>query len=567
MSIKTMKQRIALVAVTALTAGVLSVTASPVANAAGGAGNVTLYGASSTGVCLVTDSNGDPVTFGATTTLYSTLTAPYTVTTVPGGVVSFQVNQDFWTYTAGGQTTINTTGVLHSTYGLWDTVSQASQTITANSVGSTTITSYLADPFTAANTPSTAVAQGSATVKVVASCAAATFSTTYSGVNVAATYDASPEYIDGDTLTYSAGSKAYVNIVGKNSYNAVLPATTVWAVSATNNAKVKIGTDTTIDDTTTSNGTNSFASTTAAGTNISVRVSAATAGVAGSTVVSVTADGVVVATKSINFLPEATKIVVAKKLIGLVGGEGGFLYQLQAADGTLVPGAATAVSSALGSRVTSVTAIKSATITASDVSPNNNEVINTVAVDTVLGTGTSTLGIGKFGCSSGASSGVGTVTLRHTTPVTEAVIDLVVDLNCAGSGATYTISMDKAAYKIGEIATLTITAKDSTGAAVHDMAATGAGQSVSAGGGTLVKASADTDTFTGGVKTYQVQMTTAGTFNAVANLPFSTTKSATAAYTVSGGDASNADVLKSIVALIASINKQIQALQKLILKR
>ena len=36
----------------------------------------------------------------------------------------------------------------------------------------------------------------------------------------------------------------------------------------------------------------------------------------------------------------------------------------------------------------------------------------------------------------------------------------------------------------------------------------------------------------------------------------------------SGGDTtSNADVLKSIVALIASINKQIQALQKLILKR
>jgi len=35
-----------------------------------------------------------------------------------------------------------------------------------------------------------------------------------------------------------------------------------------------------------------------------------------------------------------------------------------------------------------------------------------------------------------------------------------------------------------------------------------------------------------------------------------------------GGDTTtNADVLKSIVALIASINKQIQALQKLILKR
>ena len=43
----------------------------------------------------------------------------------------------------------------------------------------------------------------------------------------------------------------------------------------------------------------------------------------------------------------------------------------------------------------------------------------------------------------------------------------------------------------------------------------------------------------------------------------------TGSATVKAGTAtvSNADVLKSIVALIASINKQIQALQKLILKR
>ena len=75
------------------------------------------------------------------------------------------------------------------------------------------------------------------------------------------------------------------------------------------------------------------------------------------------------------------------------------------------------------------------------------------------------------------------------------------------------------------------------------------------------------DLFTGGVRTYKAQATTAGTFNAVVSIAGGTTKSATAAYKVSGGDASNADVLKSIVALIASINKQIQALQKLILKR
>jgi len=63
-------------------------------------------------------------------------------------------------------------------------------------------------------------------------------------------------------------------------------------------------------------------------------------------------------------------------------------------------------------------------------------------------------------------------------------------------------------------------------------------------------------------------MTTAGSFNAVVNLGGSTTKSVTVAYKVAAASGvTNEEVLKSIVALIASINKQIQALQKLILKR
>jgi hypothetical protein len=65
----------------------------------------------------------------------------------------------------------------------------------------------------------------------------------------------------------------------------------------------------------------------------------------------------------------------------------------------------------------------------------------------------------------------------------------------------------------------------------------------------------------------------AGTYTGVVD--FSTITStygvdkATPTYKIStGGDTTtNAEVLKSIVALIASINKQIQALQKLILKR
>jgi len=65
---------------------------------------------------------------------------------------------------------------------------------------------------------------------------------------------------------------------------------------------------------------------------------------------------------------------------------------------------------------------------------------------------------------------------------------------------------------------------------------------------------------------------TAGSYVSVIDFSSLTAVAATKqtpSYKVStGGDSTtNADVLKSIVALIASINKQIQALQKLILKR
>ena len=187
----------------------------------------------------------------------------------------------------------------------------------------------------------------------------------------------------------------------------------------------------------------------------------------------------------------------------------------------------------------------------------------------LLGSSTATTkyGLSKFACNTGSTSGSTKVTMRHTTPVTEANIDTEVTLSCAGGISTYTISTDKAAYKIGEIATLTFDAKDSTGAAVSDFTTMPSDGGLSWGGATPVTNTSTSNAFTAGKRTYQAQMITAGAFNVVSVIAGSTTKTATAAYTVSGGDASNAEVLKSIVALIASINKQIQALQKLILKR
>jgi hypothetical protein len=92
---------------------------------------------------------------------------------------------------------------------------------------------------------------------------------------------------------------------------------------------------------------------------------------------------------------------------------------------------------------------------------------------------------------------------------------------------------------------------------------------------TAVIAPSSADTFTAGKKSYKfIVGATEGSYNMVVDLTSlnSSSKPQTAVtlpYKISTGTTTvtNADVLKSIVALIASINKQIQALQKLILKR
>jgi hypothetical protein len=119
---------------------------------------------------------------------------------------------------------------------------------------------------------------------------------------------------------------------------------------------------------------------------------------------------------------------------------------------------------------------------------------------------------------------------------------------------------------------LTLSGKDSKGAAVNttDTIST---VEYSFGGMTFVTAPTTADKFSSGagVKTYKLSVgTTEGAFVGTFKIAGATdTAAKTVQYKVANSSAtvSNADVLKSIVALIASINKQIQALQKLILKR
>jgi flagellar basal body rod protein FlgG len=136
-----------------------------------------------------------------------------------------------------------------------------------------------------------------------------------------------------------------------------------------------------------------------------------------------------------------------------------------------------------------------------------------------------------------------------------------------------TASLDKASYVPGDVATLTIKATDSKGAVVADTTVTGTGYAVAGSNMTAVTAPSTADTFTWGTKTYKfVVGSTEGSYQMTVSAPaYAATGVAdiTVPYTIKASTAtvSNADVLKSIVSLIASINKQIQALQKLILRR
>ena len=152
-------------------------------------------------------------------------------------------------------------------------------------------------------------------------------------------------------------------------------------------------------------------------------------------------------------------------------------------------------------------------------------------------------------------------------------ISTVVSARCGGDIDTFKVSTDKAAYAPGEIITVTISGFDENGDIANDRHAMTPVNVVASGAfASTVDTPATTDVLLDGKKTYRFIATqTEGTYSISASVPVngSGQSATTASVTVKGATATvtNADVLKSIVSLIASINKQIRALQKLILRR
>ena len=311
----------------------------------------------------------------------------------------------------------------------------------------------------------------------------------------------------------------------------------------------------------------------------SIRVAQATSGKPVTTTITLTYDGAVVCTKTVSIRGAADSMVFSS--ISSVKTGGATANARWIADGstraghykvTLKDAAGNTVLPASGSEFSADAASLTTTVTALAVA-EDSEASGLASAAVAQGWDTS---VGTFTC--GPNAGSSKVKLKHTTTATGKIITGEFTARCAGDAYTYTASFDKASYNQGDIATLTVKFVDSKGNPANSQTQVGAASIilpmmtfVSATGAATTLTKEDGSvvyTLTVGTETGM----TAGTYTGIIDFSGLTAVAATkqnVTYKLStGGDTTtNADVLKSIVALIASINKQIQALQKLILKR
>jgi hypothetical protein len=412
------------------------------------------------------------------------------------------------------------------------------------------------------------------TITVATAAASGAYATTYSGVKgvVAATSLAAGSFSDATgsmTIANSSSSVAYIAIDLRDAYNVSLDNVGALVITGTGGAGIyyagSSAAGTPVNLTAVSNDTSG---------TITVARPAAAANKGFTTTVTVQWNGATIATKTVTFYGEVAKLVATSDYVAQAGTTVssnlliGTVQALDAAGNILYPASGIGVTSAtLTSKVTAISVTDHPDSATGD----------TKADYAVTCAGTT---------STGLSAGDADVTFTFTNPESgTAVVSNAVKIQCGGEAATYTASFNKAVYAPGDVATLTIVGKDAQGrptAGLEDISGAAGTLITYANGIALTRVGiAEVDAtavkFDSGPGTLVVKFTvglTEGKSNAVVSIPVINAKGLggadqTVAYEVKSGTAtvSNADVLKSIVALIASINKQIQALQKLILKR
>jgi len=595
-----MRKRISLVAVTALTAGVLSVVAAPVANA-----NIqnqnTIMIAAAGGLKVGTGTN----TSGATTTaadtsarslglLYKdpTTTTAQTATVIAGGalvLISFETAATSQAFSATAGTFGTPVGgggaIAASTveYGTGNTAVMLSGTnataVAVRWAAPTTAGTYTISSFASTNTTNfTALAdrasgtnRGNITVTVTSS--AASDAPTALTSCVTDTASGAQTTTADSTSVVENGNPWYIKYALINAYGAPVSTSGNLVATVTGDAVVSIGSGTQAAGTGTT--VVAFGTGAAASANDALRVDQATSGAPVTTTVTLTYNGAVVCTKTVTIRGAAASMKIGSIATGDLSSSTGSAAWI--ADGTtrvghytvtLLDSAGNVVLPSASSEFTAVASSLTTTVTALTVGGG-------IATST-SSTSPHSYSVGTFTC--GPVAGSSTVKLAHTSASTGKIITGDLAARCADGAYTYTASFDKASYNQGDIATLTVKFLDSKGNAANSVDAVGTSQMilpmmtfVSATGSATALTKADGSiayTLTVGTTTGMTAGTYTGIVDFTALTAVAATKSTPTYKLSSGGDTTtNADVLKSIVALIASINKQIQALQKLILKR
>jgi len=533
----TIKKRIAMVAASALTVGFLTVVSAPVANAAIAQGDLnTTTTTASPGICAVDQTAGLQsivLVTGRTfvLTIDSTATDEAVYIGAAGSVkISSATNFD----------TATETYVFDHDNGY--VAEDMSVTVVAGAVGTGTLT---------VRPSATGAAVEVVSFSVVAACSGNTYSPTYSYAQLRTDTDAATSNVDEvAAATVANGGTAYLALLLKDAYASTLTGTGALVATVSGGAIAAWESDPTIQSST-------AYSTSLSDNTLHIQQGDANEDKPLVVTVNVTLNGVSVASKTFKFQGVANTIEIKGVSVGKVTSVGVFRARvLDAAGNALysktVEGDTTANAAASVSSIASISA--SATSGADgDWSAETQ---------------------GQFTC---VKSGTTTINVKHViSSVTGAAVKKSFPIACGGALDTWTISMDKATYQPGEVATLTVSGKDSLGFPVNSndvMGTSGTAITTSFGGMTFVSAPSGGDKFTSaaGAKTYTLSVgTTEGSFVGTFTIAGATdTAAKTVQYKIANATpgVSNADVLKSIVSLIASINKQIRALQKLILKR
>jgi hypothetical protein len=366
-------------------------------------------------------------------------------------------------------------------------------------------------------------------------------------------------------IANAASSVAFISIDLLDAYKVSLDGKGALVVSATNGAGIAYETSYTAATSVTNT---TDVDTDTSGT-ITIARPAAFANKGFSTTVTITWNGTVVGTRTITFYGEVAKIVASHDAYNLQAGatsssSGGVTY-VDDAGNVLTP--------------TSGTSVDTKTL---------NQFITAAAIDDWADSTdtTSYFGVTCAGtATTGKSAGSADLIFQHVNEFSGTTIkSAAVKVTCSGNPVTYTAAFDKAVYAPGDIATLTITGKDLQGVLAQGTAnliqstVSGSEFTVTASQMTPVTAISTTSvklSSAAGTKTYKfIVGNTEGSYNAVVAIPLINAlllggANQTVAYKVASNSTavSMADVLKAIVSLIASINKQIAALQKALLKK